>query len=172
MYAHLDEAYFAPKSIVYLSDVQETSGPTSCYPGIYKSIANNPLQDIVGRVVASISSRAELKDYYKSEYHQAFSSEKFRRHFMSIPESIRFNSHFGWDVLPNSELEASLVKGEEVMLGTLGDYIVFDGAHLLHRGGLITKGERVVMQVVFYPKTAIPLSTQVKWKAKQIIRGI
>ena len=172
MYAHLDEAFFAPKSIVYLSDVYDFSGPTSCYPGVYKSIENNPLKDIVGRTVASVAGQEEVKDYYKSDSNQAFSSEKFRRHFLSIPDLIRFNSHIGWDVLPNSALESYLTTSEQVMLGTPGDYIVFDGAQLLHRGGLITKGERVVLQVVFAPKYPIPLSTRMKWRVKKFREGI
>ena len=172
MYAHLDEAFFAPKSIVYLSEVNESSGPTSCYPKLYKELKNNPLQDIIGRVVGTVSSRRELVNFYKSEYHQAFSSMQFRKHFMSIPENIRFNSHFGWDVLPNSDLESTMVEKESVMLGNAGDFIVFDGAQLLHRGGLITKGERVVLQVVFYPKSKVELSTKVKWQIQKFIEKI
>jgi hypothetical protein len=172
MYAHLDEAFFAPKSIVYLSDVLASSGPTSCYPKLYKELNNNPLKDIVGRVVGTVSGRSELVNFYKSEYHQAFSSPQFRNHFMSIPELIRFNSHFGWDVLPNSDLEKFMVQKENVMLGVPGDFVVFDGAQLLHRGGLITQGERVVLQVVFYPKSKIDLSTRLKWQIQKFVEKI
>ena len=172
MYAHLDESYFAPKSIVYLSEVEEFSGPTSCYPGVYKQFNNNPLKDIVGRVIGNVAGVDKLKNYYNSEYHQAFSSMRFREHFMSLPTKIRFNSHFGWDVLPNSKLENYLVGKEKVLLGAAGDFIIFDGAQLLHRGGLINKGERIVLQVIFYPYFKKGISSAFKTKIKKTLSGI
>lgn len=153
MYAHLDESIFAPKSIVYLSDVRSENGPTSIYPRAYPDMNNNPLQDIVGRVVGKVgsSSSSKLYEYYKKTYHQSAGSPNFREHFMRLPENIRFNSHLGWEVLPDSELEKELSSREIEMLGPAGTFVVFDGSNLLHRGGLIEKGERVVLQVVFYP---------------------
>jgi hypothetical protein len=70
---------------------------------------------------------------------------------MSLPRELRFNSHFGWDVMPGGELESRMKAEEIVMTGPAGKFIVFDGSQLLHRGGLIEAGERVVLQVVFYP---------------------
>jgi hypothetical protein len=76
-------------------------------------------------------------------------SENFRRHFMRLPECLRFNSHLGWDVLPGSDLESHLAGGECKMIGPAGTFIVFDGARLLHRGGLMQEGERLALQVIF-----------------------
>lgn len=153
MYAHLDESIFAPKSIVYLSDVRTENGPTSIYPSAYPEMGNNPLQDIVGRVIGKVGSQSSSKlfDFYNKTYHQSAGSPKFREHFMRLPESIRFNSHLGWEVLPDSPLEEALSSREIEMLGPAGTFVVFDGSNLLHRGGLIETGERVVLQVVFYP---------------------
>lgn len=153
MYAHLDESVYAPKSIVYLSEVATDNGPTSCYPGLYASIQNSALQDIIGRVVGRVgaSPSSSLNPYYAATYHQTAGSENFRRHFMSLPKELRFNSHFGWDVMPGGELESRMMAEELVMTGPAGKFIVFDGSQLLHRGGLIEAGERVVLQVVFYP---------------------
>ena len=153
MYAHLDESVFAPKSIVYLSDVTSENGPTTLFPSAYQEMGNNPLQDIIGRVVGRVGNRdgSRLAELYRKSYHQSAGSPDFRRHFMMLPESMRFNSHLGWEVLPGSELESSLAEREIEMLGPAGTFIVFDGSNLLHRGGLIEKDERVVLQVVFYP---------------------
>jgi hypothetical protein len=79
-------------------------------------------------------------------------SSNFRKHFMLLPESLRFNSHFGWDILSGSKLENVIADREELMLGAPGKFVVFDGSRLLHRGGLIEEGERLVLQVVFWPK--------------------
>ena len=153
MYAHLDESVFAPKSIVYLSDVKSENGPTTLFPAAYQEMCNNPLQDIIGRVVGRVGNKdgSRLAELYRKSYHQSAGSPEFRRHFMMLPESMRFNSHLGWEVLPGSELERSLADREIEMLGPAGTFIVFDGSNLLHRGGLIEKGERIVLQVVFYP---------------------
>jgi hypothetical protein len=151
LYAHLDETISCPKSIVYLSDVTEQNGPTGCYPGAYEAMQLNPLQEMVGRVVGTVGTRPDslLKDHYAKQYHQSANSENFRRHFMRLPDCLRFNSHMGWDVLPGSELESELAASERRMTGPAGTFIAFDGACLLHRGGLMQEGERLALQVIF-----------------------
>lgn len=155
MYAHLDESIYAPKAIVYLTNVNQNNGPTSSYPGVYDSLQNNKLQDIIGRVVGEVGNNpgSILFDHYSKAYHQSMGSREFRKHFMLLPESLRFNSHFGWDVLAETELESVIADREEVMIGSPGKFVVFDGSRLLHRGGLIEEGERLVLQVVFWPRT-------------------
>lgn len=151
LYAHLDESVGYPKSIVYLSDVKESNGPTSCYPGMYESLELNPLQEMIGRVIGIVGSspNSKLHDYYQKQYHQSMNSEKFRKHFMKLPKSLRFNSHMGWDVVPGSSSESFFSGLEKKVLGAAGSFIVFDGAKLFHRGGLVNDGERVALQVIF-----------------------
>jgi hypothetical protein len=151
LYAHLDESTRHPKAIIYLTDVGEKNGPTSCYPAVYEALQLNPLQELIGRVVGNVGNNAEspLNNAYFKKYHQTMSSELFRRHFMRLPTSLRFNSHFGWDVIPGGDLEALLLKSERKMIGPAGTFIAFDGGKLLHRGGLMEEGERVALQVVF-----------------------
>jgi hypothetical protein len=86
---------------------------------------------------------------------------------MLLPESLRFNSHFGWDILAESELESVIADREEVMLGGPGKFVVFDGSRLLHRGGLIEEGERLVLQVIFWPR--IPITTRAAHISKTLI---
>ena len=151
LYAHIDESIEHPKAIVYLTDVTDTNGPTSCYPGLYEQLALNPLQELIGRIVDTVGNAENslLKGYYQKTYHQSMSSENFRRHFMKLPEALRFNSHLGWDILAGSAAESSFKQAEQYMLGEAGTFIAFDGAKLFHRGGLINAGERVALQVVF-----------------------
>jgi hypothetical protein len=151
VYAHLDEAIANPKAIVYLSDVTNGHGPTSCYPGAFDDLALNPLQALVGRVVGNVGNRVDspLSSYYQKSYHQSMTSERFRQHFLRLPRALRFNSHFGWDVLPGSRAESSLAARERFMIGRAGTYLVFDGARLLHRGGMPHVGERIALQVLF-----------------------
>lgn len=167
LYAHLDETISCPKAIVYLSDVSETNGPTGCYPGAYEAMQLNPLQELIGRVIGVVGTRPDspLKQHYSKQYHQSMNSENFRRHFMRLPEALRFNSHLGWDVLPGSEAEVQLAKVERKMTGPAGTFIAFDGARLLHRGGLMEAGERVALQVIF---SDVTLTERVVSKAKRM----
>lgn len=171
MYAHLDETIYAPKAIVYLSHVNEFNGPTTSYPKVYDEIQTNTLQDIIGRVVGEVGNRSDspLNLHYAKSYHQSMGSKNFRQHFMSLPNSLKFNSHFGWDLLAGSPLEETIFAREVPMLGGPGKYVVFDGSRLLHRGGLIEQGERVVLQVVFWPK--LPLRFEIKRRIAHFIKS-
>lgn len=170
LYAHLDEDIHTPKSIVYLSNVNAHTGPTSCYPGIYESMSLTPLQEIIGRVISNPGGdpSSPLHSYYAKSYHQSIGSENFRKHFMRLPQELRFNSHMGWDVKPDSSLENEFVKSEKVMTGPAGTALVFDGARLFHRGGLLEQGERVVLQVIFGRKRT--LFSRLKSKLGRIFR--
>ncbi len=174
LYAHFDESITAPKAIVYLSEVHAENGPTSCFPHIYEELALSPLQDAVGRIVGTVGNKADspLLAAYGKTYHQSMSSPLFRAHFMALPTSLRFNSHFGWDVLPSSEVEARVASREVVMTGPPGTAIVFDGARLLHRGGLIDSGERVVLQVIFGTRTPVQTIGLVLRKGKSVLASL
>ncbi len=168
LYAHLDESIDVPKAIVYLSDVGPTHGPTSCYPKAFESMALRPLAKLIGRTVGAVGNDAgsPLKAYYAKQYHQSMSSEPFRKHFMRLPSAVRFNSHLGWDVLPESAVEHALVDSELVMTGPAGTCIVFDGARLLHRGGMVQERDRLALQVIFSNST---LSRRAVNKIKRVL---
>jgi len=166
-YAHVDRAVDAPKAIVYLTNVREKNGPTMCYPGVYESLKLTGIQDFIGRCIETIGTNKKslLHDYYRNNSSQALSSEQFRSHFMKLPPEMRMNSHFGWDILPGTALEDFVVSRTKKVIGEAGTTIVFDGARLLHRGGLIEEEERVVLQVVFG-------YTSIRVKTKQAIQMI
>lgn len=151
MYAHIDESIHHPKAIVYLSNVCLDNGPTTYYPGVYERLELNALQELIGRVICKVgeSESSILYNYYDRNNSKLMGSSNFRKHFMRLPTELRFNSHFGWDVLAGSKFEESMLASEKKMIGNAGMYIVFDGGRLLHRGGLISEGERIVLQVIF-----------------------
>jgi hypothetical protein len=168
LYAHLDESIVYPKSIVYLTEVNETNGPTGAYVHAMEALGLQPLQELVGRVVGNVGNTpgTPLHAYYGKGYHQSMSSERFRRHFMRLPPALRFNSHLGWDVCPGSALEQALSGAEHKMVGAPGTFIVFDGARLLHRGGMVRSGERIALQVIFSSATK---ASRVLGKIKRVI---
>ena len=168
LYAHLDESIVYPKSIVYLTAVDERNGPTGAFVNAMEAMGLNPLQELAGRVVGNVGNvpGTPLYDYYGKQYHQSMSSERFRQHFMRLPGALRFNSHLGWDVCPGSELERSLARAEHKMVGEPGTFIVFDGARLLHRGGMVQSGERIALQVIF---SNVTKASRVLGKIKRVL---
>lgn len=174
LYAHFDQSVVFPKAIVYLSNVKPENGPTVYYPDAYQRLGLNSLQDVIGRVVFTVwKTCPRLTAFYKKEIgKELMASENFRRHFMRLPSALRFNSHFGWDVIPGSQLEESLCDIKTEMLGPAGTFIVFDGASLLHGGGMVSSGERLALQVIFMP--SITFFKSVGLKAKRVaglVRG-
>lgn len=173
LYAHLDEAIDVPKSIVYLSEVDETNGPTSSYPRVWEQLSLNALQDHVGRALGGVGSGSSLLAEFLADrpYHQTIGSRNFRRLFMFLPPDLRFNSHLGWDVIPGSDLEQTMVGVEEKMLGGPGTYTVFDGGRLFHRGGLVEDGQRLALQVTFGPRPGLARKISSRLKGALVRRN-
>ena len=72
-----------------------------------------------------------------------------RQHFLRLPPSLRFVSHFGNDVLANTKLENYLRDRAYSVTSDTANCIIFDGGRLIHRGGLVQQGERWACQIVF-----------------------
>lgn len=150
LYAHLDESIDNPKAIIYLTEVNETNGPFSYYPSIYENLNLTGMQSLIGRCVNKVGSSQNsfLHDAYADSIRRT-SSLLFRDHFMKLPSQFRFNSHFGWEVTPGSDLECFMIKNEVTVIGGRGTFMVFDGAHTVHRGGIVQENYRLAIQVIF-----------------------
>ena len=136
------------------------------YPQIFQRLNLNPLE-VISRVVATPGSveSSPLHTYYKKSYHQSSNSIGYRKHFLRLPKQLRFYSHFGWDVLPGGPIETEMLKAEKQLVGPAGSFVVFDGARIVHRGGLVSSGERVALQIIFGPD-------DLKKKIKRLIRSV
>ena len=159
LYFHYDESISYPKSIVYLTDVDENNGATSCAPSLNKNLNMSALQFIFGRAITCVGKTegSELYSYYNHKYHQTFGCPVFKNDFSKLPHELRCSSHFGWDVIPGSDLESFLVNDEVKIVGDAGTFIVFDGGVLPHRGGLLKDRERVALQVIFGKYNSVPI---------------
>jgi len=67
LYIHLDKELKNVKSIIYLSEVDASSGPFTVYPSIYENLNLNILQNIIGRVLLNCANTKNflLSNYYK-----------------------------------------------------------------------------------------------------------
>ena len=151
LYCHIDESNRYPKSIVYLSKVTRDNGPFSVYPGVLEVLKPTHLGNLTGKVIGKIGRKksSKLFKYFSKSYHQSMNSENFRKEFSMLPSEIQFNSHFGWDVMPETEIEEFISSKEVIMEGESGTFCIFNGGELLHRGGLANTGKRVALQVIF-----------------------
>ena len=152
-YLHLDEGIGNPKAITYLSSVNQKNGPFSVIKNQEDIFKINYIQSLIGRAIGQVGrENSKIKDLFNHKYHQTFGCKNFKELFELLPSIVKFNSHFGFDVKPNSLLEEKLIQNEIVFTGTPGKTIVFDGSSVLHRGGLIIEGERLALQIVLGKK--------------------
>ena len=170
LYYHFDENIKYPKAIFYLSDVEKDNGCFSFCENFSESLKISPIQKIIGRAIHYVgkSEKSELNKLYNQKYHQIFSCDKFREDFSSLPDELKFNSHFGNDVIPSSNLEKFILKNEKNLEGNKGTGLIFDGSELLHRGGLIQSGERLVLQAIFGKKQKFKLIKKLLFKIFKI----
>ena len=151
IYAHIDQSLTCPKSICYLSDVEIENGPTSFYPDIYENLKLNFFQNIFGRINLNVGQNKNSKLYkiYNKDSNRLNDSPERLKHLSKIPKNIFFDSHLGWYIKKNSQLEKIFLQKEKFMLGKAGLFVVFDGSKLFHRGGCIKKDTRLVLQITF-----------------------
>jgi hypothetical protein len=157
LYYHFDESVGVPKAIVYLNEVGLKNGFTSCIPNLVENLKLSHLQFLIGRTIACVGRSADidLSKYYNHKYHNTFGCELFRRDFSLLPKEMKFGSHFGWDVVPESDLETFIIDNEHKVVGAEGSFIVFDGGLLPHRGGMVNEGERIALQIIFDKETSL-----------------
>ncbi len=149
-YFHNDESRDVYKAIIYLDDVDEALGPFSYVPASYE-MERPRFEWAVARATLTTLAAEEIRrtmtDIRPSR--GVFSSRVARQFFGMLPARLRLNSHLGFDVLEGTPQAAALAAGEVKMLAPAGHVMVFDGSRLLHRGGLVQRGRRTALQVVF-----------------------
>ena len=153
---HLDKEFTSVKSILYLSDVKKDNGPFSVYPNIYEELNLNIFQDILGRIILETATNIKnkkLKNYLNiKENSQPFLSENLQKIYTKLPEIISFNSHFGWEIESGSHLEKKIISSKNIICGSPGTMITFDGSRLLHSGGLVNNDNRIALQIIYSRK--------------------
>jgi hypothetical protein len=157
LYMHTDESFAYLKAFIYLGDISKSQGAFSVVPGALEKINPSPIQYLIGRIIASVGREnlSLLHEAYHHLYHQPFGCAAFRSDFMSLPQEMKYSSHFGWDILPGSELEDWLIEAEQWQEGPAGFFTVFDGAQLVHRALLMEEGEHLSLQVIFSPTSSL-----------------
>jgi hypothetical protein len=147
-YLHYDEGDCLPKSMIYLTPVREDGGPTRAIPTSNcweASECRIRMHRALDRIIGDRYSQTSEDGNYRVLARRP----ELRRIFMELPAPFRGSSHFGDDILPDSELASTLAPLEVPYLSEGSQTLVFDGPHLLHRGSLVRSGERLSLQVIY-----------------------
>ncbi len=147
VYMHNDYDYDYVKSLVYLNDVESMEGGPFCYiPESHKWTREKSLSFYIKeteRLLYQTSKEFGKKNYYRS----AMSCPHGRELFIALPALFRQLSHFGDDVMDNSELSNELLSKEMAVTSDKGNFCFFTGGSGIHRGGTVFKGERWALQI-------------------------
>lgn len=147
-YLHIDESDSLPKSMIYVTSVNEENGPTRAIPGS-NQWEKSECRIHMHKALDSVVGMRYGKFAHNAHYRPLARHAELRRIFMELPRQFQGSSHFGDDILAGSALADSLAKQEVPYLSQGGQALVFDGPHLLHRGSLVMNGERMALQVVY-----------------------
>lgn len=95
----------------------------------------------------SFPMEADGLDYKLGYYRPRFFLKDHRRDLLTLPSAFRGTTHFGDDIVDESDLSRRLLAGEDTFLGPSGTLIVFDGSAGIHRGSQVERGERWAVQI-------------------------
>jgi hypothetical protein len=166
-YLHTDESAFVPKAMLYLTPVGPDSGPTSFVPGSNKA-KRSEFQQTYFKALDRITTDRFLP-LTGGRYRPFVRNAETRKLFMTIPRLFRGTSHFGDDLVNGEPLERELSGLETPFFDASGASLcLFDGARTLHRGSNIGRGERIAVQLGFYPA----LEKRARLKARGVDGGL
>jgi hypothetical protein len=165
VYMHNDKDYDIMKVLVYLTDVKEPQGPFCFVRGSHRWRRSKTQSfyhkafDAAANV--NLAPREPQRTVY---YRKAFRHPEFRRQFLLLPRPLRGSSHFGDDVLDDSDLSRWLLERETAVTSEMANCMAFIGADGIHRGGAVTEGERWALQIGL--KQTPPLHRRLERQAK------
>lgn len=141
-YFHLDQLSIYPKMLCYLSDVGPGNGATSILPF---DLEDSALASVFAR---AMDSQFDLGDGRMNPNH-LLKLPWGRSCLAALPRELRCVAHFGNDFLAGSEEERAILERQVQMIGAPGQFAVFDGARVPHRGGNVVTGHRWAFQVIY-----------------------
>ena len=117
-------------------------------------------------------ARLSLIDPDDHYYRPRFKDPELRKHLMMMPGPMRGSSHFGDDVINETDASAFLLENTLTVTSEVGNMALFDGARLIHRGSLVKQGERFAMQIVFHPKEKTQELRSIKSLVRRLLNGL
>ena len=131
-YMHRDATGGDIKAILYMCDVTPENGPFSYAIGSQKVHS--------GRVGDWIEQTNDQSSY-------SGTGPLNRRRFAALPAILRRKCAFGNDVMAGTEISQRLLSAEWTITAPRGSMVLFDTKGF-HRGGMVNRGERLVLTCV------------------------
>lgn len=159
-YLHCDYGDYMPKMMLYLTDVEESNGPTHFVPESNNWDRSEFLFQFhkgLDRVSYTHLSAVNQENYYRFLY----KNPETRGALLNFPTEFIGSSHFGDDLTLENPQTATIMKNEIKLLKSVGDSIIFDGGRGLHRGSIASQGERAACQLVFSPTSNTKIDSEV-----------
>lgn len=129
---HMDPKFNLIKSILYLNNVDNDTGPFTTIPG-----SNKWKYDKLERLVACGNSTGNY-----------LHTPKHRKVMRMMPKELRKNVILGRYVLDGTELSDFLLSQLHEYTSDECNCIIFDPAQTLHRGGLSNTKNRINLQIL------------------------
>jgi hypothetical protein len=150
-YMHLDADTEMIKGMLYLNDVDQKNGAFRFVKGSHTWPRSSFLMVLYKSYDMEEANFFEMEsdrlDYKLGYYRPRFKLPEWRNAFLALPPILRGTTHFGDDLIDNSNSSNELLAQETVFAGPSGTFLLFDGAKGIHRGGLVEEGERWVVQI-------------------------
>jgi hypothetical protein len=174
---HYDLDNLSAKSMLYLNDVGEENGPFSYIPDTKSFIASRSQTSYFKYLDYANNDYAIAKGAPETIYNRPlFVTPNLRPAFAALPVELQGTACPGDDVLDGTPLSQALLKGERPLTSEDGDLMLFAGGETLHRGGVVSAGERYALQMMYKSPPSIAeklvsLPRQLGSRAKQIVFG-
>lgn len=151
VYMHFDADPDIVKAMLYLSNVDAASGPFRYVRGSHRW-RRSPFLFALHKgfdmeQTKSFPMEVDGLDYKLGYYRPRFFLKDHRRDLLTLPSAFRGTTHFGDDIVDESDLSRRLLSCEETFLGPPGTLIVFNGSAGIHRGSQVERGERWAVQI-------------------------
>jgi len=165
-YLHYDGNFSVIKALIYLNDVDLQAGPFRYNSQSLKWKRSVFTNTLLVHLDQALGER-RYHGYGGTYYRPRFKLTSTRNDFASLPRCFRSSSHFGDDLLNGSPMSKRLLEAERPVTGPAGTCILFDGYGGLHRGGLVTKGERWVINVGLQAEAASRFAQRYRRKLRE-----
>jgi hypothetical protein len=151
-YFHHDQDWHQIKAVLYLTPATRESGAFSYIEGGHRFRQGNALAHFyfhLGHAMdrAAAAAQVGLPHYYR----RGFTDPGLRAGFVGLPQVLQGTTHFGDDLQESNPQTAALLARERIVESGTGNVVLFNGGDLLHRGGLVQRGERWSLQLMFGP---------------------
>lgn len=152
-YFHHDQDWHQIKAVLYLTPATRESGAFSYVEGGHHFRQGNALAHFYFHLChamdrAAAAAKVGLPHYYR----RGFSDPALRAGFVALPRVLQGATHFGDDLHEQNPQTAELLARERVVETSMGNVVLFNGGDLIHRGGLVRRGERWSLQLMFGPR--------------------